>query len=125
MLLWMSILYGDGNMIFTAQISLTLSRHLTLSPIAPDQSSRLHPVSDQSRCIYVLGDCPAFPRPCEVVHWNMSLSSSSLLLQQSPEYKYVMLEKADSNVNTLWSVHITQYLCLYHYILVKAHFFTP
>ena len=31
-----------------AQISLTLSRHPSLSPITPEVSSRLHPVSAQS-----------------------------------------------------------------------------
>ena len=34
-----------------ARISLTLSRHLSLSCIAPERSCRLHPVSSQSCCI--------------------------------------------------------------------------
>ena len=42
----------------------------------------LHPVSAQSCCMSVLAGCPAFARPCEGVHWNISLMSSSLHLQQ-------------------------------------------
>ena len=66
------------------QISLTLSRHWSLSSITPGSSSRLRPVSVQSCCIYVLAGHSAFPRPCEGVHWSMLLMSSSLLLQQCP-----------------------------------------
>ena len=58
-----------------------LSPH-SLSSIAPDRSSRLHPVSAQSCCIYVLAGRPTFARSCEGVHRSISLMSSSLLLQQ-------------------------------------------
>ena len=67
-----------------AQISLTLSRHLSLSFIAPGRSSRLHPISAQSCCIQVIAGRPAFGRPWEGVHRSMWLMSSSLLLQQYP-----------------------------------------
>ena len=66
-----------------AQISQTLSRYPPLSSIAPERSSRLHPVSAQSSCILVLAGCPAFAHPCEEAHWSISLISS-LLLQQCP-----------------------------------------
>ena len=55
---------------------------LVLSSITPGRSSRLHPVSAQSCCIYVLNGRPTFAQPCEVVHGSTSLMSSSLLLQQ-------------------------------------------
>ena len=55
-----------------AQISLTLSRHPSLSFIASGRSSRLHPVSAQSCYIYIyiyIQACrPAFARPCEGLH---------------------------------------------------------
>ena len=65
-----------------AWISLTLSHHPSLLSIVSSRSSRLHPVSAQSCCIYALTDHPAFARPCERVYWSMSLMSLSLLLQQ-------------------------------------------
>ena len=67
-----------------AWISLTLSRHFSLSFIASGRSLGLHPVSSHSCCMYVRAGCPAFARPFVRVHWNTSLMSSSLLLQQCP-----------------------------------------
>ena len=67
-----------------ARISLTLSRHFSLSSIASGRSSGLHPVSSHSCCMYVRAGRPAFARPYAGVHRSTSLMSSSLLLQQSP-----------------------------------------
>ena len=67
-----------------ARISLTLSRHFTLSFIASGRSSELHPVSSQSCCMYVRTGHPALAQPYVGVHWSTSLMSSSLLLQQCP-----------------------------------------
>ena len=67
-----------------AQISLTLSRHFSLSFIASGRSSGLHPVSSHSCCMYVLSGRPALARPYVGVHRSTSLRSSSLLLQQCP-----------------------------------------
>ena len=66
----------------SAQISLTLFHHPSLSFIASDWSSGLHPVSTQSCCMYVRAGCPAFAQPCEGVHKSTSLMILSLLLQQ-------------------------------------------
>ena len=63
-----------------AQISLSLSRHFSLSFIASGRSSGLHPVSSQSCCMLVRAGRPA--RPYEGVHRRISLMSSPLLLQQ-------------------------------------------
>ena len=65
-----------------ARISLTLSRHFSLSFIGPGRSSWLHPVSSHSCCMYVRAGRPAFARPYVGVHMSTSLMSSSLLLQQ-------------------------------------------
>ena len=46
-----------------AWISLTLSRHFSLSFIASGRSSKLHPVSSHSCCMYVLAGRPAFAWP--------------------------------------------------------------
>ena len=67
-----------------ARISLTLSRHSSLSFIALGRSSGQHPVSSDSCWMYVRAGRPAFARPCVGVHKNTSLMSSSLLLQQCP-----------------------------------------
>ena len=67
-----------------ARISLTLSRHFSLSFIASSRSSGLHPVSSHSCWMYVRAGRPAFARPYVGVHWSTSLMSSSLLLQQCP-----------------------------------------
>ena len=66
------------------RISLTLSRHFSLSFIASGRSSGLHPVSSHSCCMYVRAGRPAFARPYVGIHRSTSLMSSSLLLQQCP-----------------------------------------
>ena len=66
------------------RISLTLSRHPSLSFIAFGRSPGLHPVSSHSCWMYVRAGRPAFARPYAGVHWSTSLMSSSLLLQQCP-----------------------------------------
>ena len=65
-----------------ARISLTLSLHVSLSFIASDRSSGLHPVSSHSCCMYVRAGRPAFEWPYAGVHRSTSLTISSLLLQQ-------------------------------------------
>ena len=67
-----------------ARISLTLSRHFSLSFIASGRSSGLHPVSSHSCCMYVRAGRPAFAWPYAGVHRSTSFMSSSLLLQQCP-----------------------------------------
>ena len=67
-----------------ARISLTLSRHFSLSSIASGKSSGLHPVSLHSCCMYVRAGRPAFAQPYVGVDGSTSLMSSSLLLQQCP-----------------------------------------
>ena len=69
-----------------ARISLTLSRHSSLSFIALSRSSGQHPVSSHSCWMYVRAGRPAFALPCVGVHKSTSLMSSSLLLQQCPAY---------------------------------------
>ena len=51
-----------------ARISLTLSRHFSLSFIASGRSSGLHPVSSHSCCMYVRAGRPAFAWPYAGVH---------------------------------------------------------
>ena len=67
-----------------ARISLTLSRHSSLSFIALGRSSGQHLVSSHSYWMYVRAGRPAFARPCVGIHKSTSLMSSSLLLQQCP-----------------------------------------
>ena len=64
-----------------AQISLTLSRHFSLSFITSGRSSGPHPVSSHSCWMYVRAGRRVFAWPYVGVHRNTSLMSSSLLLQ--------------------------------------------
>ena len=66
------------------RISLTLSRHSSLSFIALGRSSGQHPVSSHSCWMYVRAGRPAFARPCVGVLKSTSLMSSYRLLQQCP-----------------------------------------
>ena len=70
------------HVVLLARISLTHSRHPSLSFIAFGRSSGLHPVSSHSCCMYVRAGRPAFAWPYAGVHRSTSLMSSSLLLQQ-------------------------------------------
>ena len=76
--------YHHHHVMPLARISLTLSRHFSLSFIVSGRSWGLHPVSSHSCCMYVLAGHPAFTRPYVGVHRSPSLMSLSLLLQQCP-----------------------------------------
>ena len=69
------------HIVLAARISLTLSRHSSLSFIALGRSSGQQPVSSHSCWMYVRAGRPAFARPCVGIHKSTSLMSSSLLLQ--------------------------------------------
>ena len=77
-------MYHHHHVVPLARMSLTLSRHFSLSFIAFGRSSELHPVSSHSCCMYVRAGRPAFAWPYVGVHRSTSLISSSLLLQQCP-----------------------------------------
>ena len=77
-------IYHHHHIALVARISLTLSRHSSLSFIALGRSSGQHHVSSHSCWMYVRAGRPAFARPCVGVHKSKSLMSSSLLLQQCP-----------------------------------------
>ena len=81
--LWVRI-YHHHHVALVARISLTLSRHSSLSFIALGRSPGQHPVSSHSCWMYVRAGRPAFARPCVGVHKSTSLMSLSLLLQQCP-----------------------------------------
>ena len=76
--------YYHHHVVPLARISLTLSRHFSLSFIASGRSSEVHPVSPHSCCMYVLAGRPAFARLYMGVHRSTSFMSSSLFLQQCP-----------------------------------------
>ena len=76
--------YHHHHVVPLAWISLTLSRHFSLSFITSSRSSGLHPVSSHSCCMYVRSGCLTFAWPYVGVHRSTSFMSSSLLLQQYP-----------------------------------------
>ena len=56
------------HIVLAAWISLTLSRHSSLSFIALGRSSGQQPVSSHSCWMYVRAGRPAFARPCVGIH---------------------------------------------------------
>ena len=70
------------HVVLVARISLTLSRHFSLSFIPSGRSSGLHLVSSHSCWMYVRAGRPAFARPYVGVYKSTSLMSSSVLLQK-------------------------------------------
>ena len=78
------IYHHHHHVVPLAWISLTLSRHFSLSFIASGRSSELHPVFSHSCCMHVRAGRPAFARPFVGVHRSTSLMSSPLLFQQCP-----------------------------------------
>ena len=83
--IWSGYIYiYHHHVVLVARISLTLSRHFSLSFIASGRSSGQHPVSSHSCWMYVRAGRPAFARSCVGVHKSTSLMSSSLFLQQCP-----------------------------------------
>ena len=76
--------YHHHHIVPLARISLTLSRHFSLSFITSGRYSGLHPVSSQRCCMYVRAGRPAFAWPYAGVHRSTSLMSLSLLFQQCP-----------------------------------------
>ena len=75
-------IYHHHLVVPLARISLTLSRHFSLSFIAFGRSLGLHTVSSHSCCMYVRAGRPAFARLYAGVHRSKSMMRSSLLLQQ-------------------------------------------
>ena len=82
--IWVFFFHHHHHIVLAARISLTLSRHSSLSFIALGRSSGQQPVSSHSCWMYVRAGRPAFARPCVGIHKSTSLMSSSLLLQQCP-----------------------------------------
>ena len=79
-----TLLHHHNHVVPLVQISLTLSRHFSLSFIASGRSSGLHLVSSHSCSMFVRAGRPAFALSYVGVHSGTSFTSSSLLLQQCP-----------------------------------------
>ena len=73
-------IYHHHHVTLVARISLTLSRHSSLSFIALGRSSGQHPVSSHSCWMYVRAGRPAFARPCVGVHKSTSLLSINIYI---------------------------------------------
>ena len=74
------------HVMLLARISLTLPCHSSLLSIAPGRSSRLHPVSAQNCCRYVLAGRRTLAHTCEGVHRGTLLMSSKTCMIS---YKYI------------------------------------
>ena len=113
-----------------ARISLTLSRHSSLSFIAYGRSSGLHPTSSQSSCMYVRVGRSAFARLCEGVHRRTSLMNPSLLLQQCPAclvcLTLIVFVIGGRTATALWgvasrtcSILVAAFLCSYVALFIQ------
>ena len=106
-------------------ISLTLSRHFSLSFIVFGRSLGLHPVSSHSCCMYVLAGCPALARTYVGLHRSTSLMSSSLLLQQCPAclvcLTWIVFEVGGRWPYVLWDVAARTCLILLATFLCSCH----
>ena len=103
-----------------AWISLTLSRHFSLSFIALGRSSGQHPVSSHSCWMYVRAGRPAFARPWVGVHKSTSLMSSSLLLQQCHACTHT---HTHTHTHTRTHTYIYIYIYMYIYMCVCVHIY--
>ena len=68
------------DVVLLARISLTLSRHFSLSFIASGRSSGIHPISSHSCCMYVRAGHPAFAWPYEYITYELVLASPACLV---------------------------------------------
>ena len=75
-----------------ARISLTLSRHSSLSFIALGRSSGQHPVSSHSCWMYVRAGRPAFARPCRTT--NTNIHSAALVFKLVVNYQIINFDEA-------------------------------
>ena len=117
-----------------ARISLTLSRHSSLSFIASGRSSGLHPVSSHSCCMQAGDGRPAFARPYEGCHRRTSLMSLFLLIQQCPAclarltdiYIYIYIYIYSVTEKWVHPSHFCRYLSIFLHgtTLTKWHFDT-
>ena len=109
--------YHHHHIVLVARISLTLSRHSSLSFIALGRSSGQHPVSSHSCWMYVRAGRPAFARPCVGIHKSTSLMSSSLLLQ----HNRLLEELQNKRLHTLTDTHIHTHAHAYTYMYIHIH----
>ena len=129
-----------------AWISLTLSRHFSLSFIASGRSSRPHPVSPHSYWMYVRAGCPTFAWPYVGVHRSTSLmsllpsnffSNRLVSIQVVHPFSSIDTTAAWKKLHFIFSVrsdfhmidslsiavHIYIYMYIYIYIYIYIYFF--
>ena len=115
------IYHHHHHIALVSRISLTLSRHSSLSFIALGRSSGQHPVSSHSCWMYVRAGRPAFARPCVGVHKSTSLMSSSLLLQQCPASRE-RESKARVHIYIYIYIYTKARIYIYSYLLMAVLF---
>ena len=115
-------IYHHHRVVPLAFISLTLSRHFSLSFTASGRSSGLHSISSHSCWMYIQAGRPSFARPYVGVHKSTSLMSSSLLLQPCPACMVCLT----SIVGVLWGVAASKTIAGYIVSWVKFYIrFSP
>ena len=113
------------HIVLAARISLTLSRHSSLSFIALGRSSGQQPVSSHSCWMYVRAGRPAFARPCVGIHKSTSLMSLSLLLLYIYIYIYIYIHLICiiSMYCTYYIYNFTCIIYIYIYIYIYHRYY--
>ena len=122
-----SINHHHHHVMLVARISLTLSRHFSLSFIASGRSSGQHPVSSHSCWMYVRAGRPAFARPTDKMKRSFFQAAvASILLYGCTTWTLTkrLEKKLDSNytrmlraiLNKSWQQHPTRHQ-LYGHLL--------
>ena len=92
-----------------ARISLTLSRHFSLSFIASGRSSGLHPVSSHSCCMYVRAGRPAFFQAAvvSILLYGITTWTLTKRLEKKLDGNYTRMLRAI--LNKSWRQHPTRH----------------
>ena len=96
-------LHHHNHVALVAWISLTLSRHSSLSFIALGRSSGQHPVSSHSCWMYVRAGRPAFARPCVCYNQTGDISTlegTPLKLVDKFTYRGSSVESTEKDIET-------------------------
>ena len=102
-----TILHHHHHIALVARISLTLSRHSSLSFIALGRSSGQHPVSSYSCWIYVRAGRPVFARPSNCCLFTDLFDPSRWQWRSSADYLLRLSIDPSLNSSALLHIHHT------------------
>ena len=127
-----NVIYIYHHHVPLARISLTLSRHFSLSFIASGRSSELHPISSHSCCMYVRAGRPAFVQPYVGVRRNIHTQTHTHTHTHIYIYIYIYIYfyhhnfllvcNSQNKVFSLYScllIFLSVYLSIMNFVLIS------